>query len=109
MIWCKNIFKIGQKSSKSRLTYLFLRQLSRSKHWFDLDIDCIEDNFMTREPDIILKSELVKIPTFMVPIGIDKEKGDLEFHTFAPTLEYQQNDLIIYCFISLSSALTASR
>ena len=32
-----------------------------------------------------------RIPTFPVPIGNSKETGEIQFHNFDPTLEYQQD------------------
>ena len=40
-------------------------------------------------------------------VGNAKEKGKMEFHTLAPRLEYHQNDLNNFCFISLASKFTA--
>ena len=31
--------------------YSFQRQSAQSKHWLDIDLDWIADNFMTREPE----------------------------------------------------------
>ena len=41
----------GKNISNSKETYLFQGQSEISKHWFDIDNDWIEDNFMTREPE----------------------------------------------------------
>ena len=30
--------------------YSFQQKSARTKHWFDLDHECLKENFMTREP-----------------------------------------------------------
>ena len=48
-----------------------------------------------------------RIPTFPVPIGNSKETGEIQFHNFDPTLEYQQDSSNSCFFSSLDSALRA--
>ena len=61
--------------------YLFQGQSARSKHWFDLDIEWIEENFSTREPQFyqrLFQSNIEgqagsKYSTFTVPTGNEKK------------------------------------
>ena len=76
------------------------------KHWFDIDLDWIKYNFMTREPEFLMRpfqrniqgQARKKLPTFTVLIGISKETGEMEFYSFLTILEYQKNDLNSRCF-----------
>ena len=47
IIQSKTEVEQGEIFSKTKGTYHFQKQSEISKHWFDLDIECIEDNFMT--------------------------------------------------------------
>ena len=40
---------------KNEAKFKFQGQSARSQQWFDLDFDCIEVNFITREPDFYKK------------------------------------------------------
>ena len=46
----KSIDQKKNTGEKPKIIYLFQGRSSRSKHWFDLDIKWIVDNFSTREP-----------------------------------------------------------
>ena len=68
---------------------MFQGQSARPKHWFDLDIEWIEENFSTREPQFyqrLFQSNIEgqagsKYSTFTVTIGYAKEIGDIEYNT----------------------------
>ena len=44
-----------KKTRKSKITYLFKRQSARSKHSFGIDIEWVEENFSTREPQCTIR------------------------------------------------------
>ena len=39
--------------TKNIETYLFQGQYERFKHWFDIDLEWVEEIFMTREPEFL--------------------------------------------------------
>ena len=63
--------------NKNEAKFKFQDQSARSQKWFDLDLDCIEINFSTREPDLYKKlfqshddtQDNNTFKTFQVPIG----------------------------------------
>ena len=97
-MWPRSYLKQRVRRGKNHQeTYFFQGQSTISKHWFDIDLEWVEDNFMTREPDFsrvclnsTMKANLKKIPIFPVTIGNAKETGEVKFHTLAPALEYKQ-------------------
>ena len=42
---------IAANKNKNEAKFKFQGQSARSQRWFDLDFDCTEVNFSTREPD----------------------------------------------------------
>ena len=42
----------GEILPKTTETYSFKGHSEISKHWFDIDLEWMEDNFMTREPEL---------------------------------------------------------
>ena len=56
---CAQVVKLRRKylkfvatdKNKNEATFKCQCQSARSQRWFDLDFDCIEVNFSTREPD----------------------------------------------------------
>ena len=48
---CKDLKFVATNKNKNKAKFKFQGQLVRSQLWFDLDLDCIERNFSTREPD----------------------------------------------------------
>ena len=60
--------------------FKFRGQYARSKQWFDLDLDWIEVNFSTCEPDLYKKifqsrddtQDINTLKSFQVPIGNEK-------------------------------------
>ena len=95
---------------------MFQEKYSRSKHWFDLDIEWTQENFSTGEPQFFKRpfqsniggQDGIKYPTFSVSIGIAKEVGEVEYNPKPPLMEYHQNDSNSCCFISLESWFTAA-
>ena len=69
-----------------KIKYLFQEQSSRSKRWFDLDIEWVEEKFSTREPKFYKRLFQTNIegqsgltyPIFSVPIGNAKETDEIE-------------------------------
>ena len=63
--------------NKNGSKFKFQGQSGRSKLWFDLDLDCIDINFSTREPDFYKKlfqshdneQDTDTFRIFQVPIG----------------------------------------
>ena len=88
-----------EKPTKTLKKYLFQGQSARSKHWFDLDMECFEENFSTTEPQFykslfqtnIEGKYVITYPIFTVPIGNGKETGEIEYDLQAPLVEYHQN------------------
>ena len=93
---------------------MFQLQSEISKHWFDIDLEWFDGNFITREPGFykglfqknIEDQDVIKLPTFPVPTVKEKETGEIEFHPLTPTLEYHQKSYIF--FNNLASAFTVS-
>ena len=48
---CRNDLKFVVTDFKNEAKFKFQGQYARSQRWSDLDFDCIEVNFSTREPD----------------------------------------------------------
>ena len=53
MIRRKDLKFVGTDKNKNEDTFKFQGKSARSQQWFDLDLDWIEVNFSTREPDFI--------------------------------------------------------
>ena len=52
VILCQKDLKITEANkNKNEDKFKFQGQSLRSQHWFDLDFDCIEVNFITHEHD----------------------------------------------------------
>ena len=62
---------------------MFQGKSARSKHWFGIDIEWVEESFSTSEPHFYKKLFQTNIegqsgityPIFPVPIGNEKETG----------------------------------
>ena len=101
--------------NKMESQFKFQRQSGRSRLWFDLDLDWIDINFSTREPDFYKKlfqshdneQDKDTFRTFQVPIGNAKVVKLFVFHKDAPILSYCQKTLNSCCFSSLSSAFAS--
>ena len=74
--WKELKFDAADKN-KNKSKFKFQGQSGRSRLWFDLDLDWIDINFSTREPDIYKKlfqshdneQDTNTFKTFQVPIG----------------------------------------
>ena len=101
--------------------YLFCKlyfdkgQSARSQRWFDLDLDWIEVNFSTCEPDFYKnvfqshgdKQDINTFKSFQVPIVNEKCVEPFKFRNDAPILKYCQKTLNSCCFSSLASAFSS--
>ena len=93
----------------------FQGQLERSQLWFDIDLDCIEIKFSTREPDLYKKlfqshddtQDNNTLKKFQVPIGNAKCVESLKFRIDAPILKYCQKSLNRCCFSILASSFAS--
>ena len=52
---CKDLKFAATDKNKNEAKFKFQGQSARSQKWFDLDLDWIEVNFSTREPDFYKK------------------------------------------------------
>ena len=52
MISRNNLKIFAEGKNKNEAKFKFQGQSARSQCWFDLDFDCIEVNFITRETDL---------------------------------------------------------
>ena len=97
--------------NKNTSKFKFHGQSARSRYWFDLDLDWIDINFSTCEPDFYKKifqnhdneQEADSFRIFEVPIGNAKVVKSFVFHKDSPTLIYRQKYLNSCCFSSLAS------
>ena len=73
--------------NKNGAKFKFQGQYARSQRWFDLDFDCIEEEFITSEPDFYRKifqrhedtQDINIVQIFEVPIGNSKCVEKLSF------------------------------
>ena len=101
---------IAENNNKNEVKFKFQGQCAISQRWFDFDVDWIEVNFSTREPDFYKKIFLRRDDTqdknkfrlFQVTIGTSKCVENFKFHNDAPTLKYCQKSLNSCCFSSLA-------
>ena len=78
---------------------MFQGQCARSKRWFDTDVEWIEENLSTREPQFYKRPFQTNIegqygityPIFLVLIGNAKETGEIERNIQATMVAYHQN------------------
>ena len=110
------IFYAADKN-KNESKFKFQGQSARSQLWFDLDLDWIDMNFSTFEPDLYKKlfqshdnkQDKDTFNTVQVPIGNEKVVKSFMFHKDAPILSYCQKTLNSCCFSSLSSAFASNK
>ena len=76
---CKYLKFVATDKNNNEAKFKFQGQSARSKIWFDIDLDWIEINFSTREPDFYKK--LFKIH--------DNTQDDNIFKKFKYQLEIQ--------------------
>ena len=55
MFWRKDLKFDAADKNKNASKFTFQSQSARSRYWFDLDLDCIDINFSTREPNFYKK------------------------------------------------------
>ena len=83
---------VATDKNKNEAKFKFQGQSARSQRWFDLDLDFIEVNFSTREPDFYKKlfqshDDTQDINTFrfsQVPIGNAKCVESFKFKKMMP-------------------------
>ena len=110
--WRKDMIFDAADKYKNESKFKFQGQSGRSQLWFDLDLDWIDMNFSTREPDLYKKlfqshddkQDKDTLNPFQFPIGNAKVVKSFKFHTNAPILNYCQKTLNSCCFSSLVSA-----
>ena len=93
----------------------FQGRSARSQRWFDLDLDYIEVNFSTREPDFYKKHFQIHDDTqdkntyksIQVPIGNSKFVETFKFHNDAQILKYCQKSFNSCFLSSLASAFVS--
>ena len=98
---------IAENKNINEATFKFQGQSAGSQRWFDIDFDCIEVNFSTREPDFYKKTfqthdnkqDTNTFKLFQVPIGNSTCVENFKFHNDAPMLNYFQNSLNS-CYLS---------
>ena len=97
--------------NKSEAKFKFHGQSARSQLWLDLDLDCIEINFSSREPNLYKKCFQIHVDTqdintfkcFQVQIWNAKCVESFKFRNDAPILKYCQKSLNSCCFSILAS------
>ena len=97
---------------KNEAKFKFQGQSAKLQRWFDLDFDCIEVNFSSREPGFNNKNfhsheDTQDTNTFkiiQVPIGNSKCVETFKFDNDAPILNYCQKLFNRCWFIILASA-----
>ena len=50
-LWCKDLKFVATDKNKIEAKFKFQGQCARSKLWFDFDLNWVEINFSTCEPD----------------------------------------------------------
>ena len=115
IFWRKDLKFHAADKNKNKSKFKFQGQSGRSRLWFDLDLDWIDINFSTPEPDFYEKlfqshdneQYTNTFKTFQVPIGNEKVVKSFVFHKDTPILRYCQKTLNICCFSSLVSAFAS--
>ena len=105
------IWNLLHQIKKIEAKFKFQGQSARSQLWFDLDLDWIEVNFSTREPDFYKQvfqshdytQDINILKRFQVPIGNSKCVESSKFRNDAPILKYCQKSLDSCCLSSLAS------
>ena len=97
----------AEDKNKNESKFKFQGQPGRSRLWFDLNLDWIDINFSTCEPDFYKKlfqshenkQETDTFIIFQVPIGNAKVVKSFVFHKDAPILSYCQKSLNSCCSV----------
>ena len=111
----KDLKIVAIYKNKNQAKFKFQGQSARSQQCFDLDLDWIEVNFSTREPDLYKKlfqshnatQYINTFRLFQVPIGNSKCVESFKFQNDVPILKYFQKSLKSCCFRSLASAFAS--
>ena len=116
--WWEIILKVcvSRKHRGKTKKNLFQGKSARSKHWFILDIEWVEENFSTIEPQFYkrlfqtnIEGQAVLIyPIFPVIFGNTNLTGKSEYDIQAQLVAYYHNAVNSCCFSSFASAFTAS-
>ena len=107
----KDLLFDAADKNKNESKFKFQGQSARSQLWFDLDLDFIDMNFSTCEPDFYMKlfqshddkQDKDTFKKFQVPIGNAKVVKLFLFHKDSPILSYCQKTLNSCCFSSSAS------
>ena len=110
--WRKDLLFDAADKNKTESKFKFQVQSARSQLWFELDLDWIDINFSTREPDFYKrifqshdnKQDKDTFKSFQVPIGNAKVVRLFIYQKDAPIIIYCEKTLNSCCFSSLSSA-----
>ena len=108
------LFDVADKN-KTESKFKFQGQSARSQLWFDLNLDWIDINFSTCEPDFYKelfqshdnKQDKDKFKTFQVPIGNAKVVKSFMYKEHASVIRFFQKILNSCCFSSLASAFAS--
>ena len=106
----KDLKFAGTDRNKNEAKFKFQGQSARSQRWFDNDLDCIEVNFSTCEPNLYKRLFQIHDDTqdnntfknFQVPFGNAKCVELFKFQIDALILKYCQKSLNICCFSILA-------
>ena len=99
-LWFRDFKFVATDQNKNEAKFKFQGQSARSQIWFDLDLNWVEINLSTREPDFYKK-------LFQ---SHDDTQDDNRFNKFqndAPILKYCKKTLNSCCLISLASAFSS--
>ena len=110
----KDLKCFATDKNKNEAKFEFQGKSTISQLWFDLDLDCIEVNFSTRETDFYKKlfqshdntQDINTFKIFQVPIGNEKCVESFKFQNDAPIFKYCQKSLNICCFSILASSFS---
>ena len=108
----KDLKFVAAYKNKNEAKFKFQGQSARSKWWFHIDLDWIEVNFSTREPNFYKKLFQIHDDTqdintfifFQVPIVNAKCVESFKFQNDAPIHKYCQKSLNSCCLGILASA-----
>ena len=117
MFWLKDLKFDAADKNKNESTFKFQGQSARSQLWLDLNLDWIDMNFSTCEPDFYKKlfqshdneQETNIFKLFQVLIVNAKVVKSFVFHKDAPILNFCQKTLNSCCFSSLVSAFASNK
>ena len=108
--WRKELQFYAADKIKTESKFKFQGHSARSQLQFDLDLDWIDINFSTREPDFYKKlfqshdnkqdKDIFK--NFQVPIGNAKVVKSFMYKKDAPIIRYFEKTLNSCCFSSLA-------